>query len=76
MSEQAVELYPAHGWDCPECGAQNFCRGIALEPSEQEREELTAMGEGADGYWMTIPDEVECCDCGRKFPTIHWKDEG
>lgn len=73
-----VELYPAHGWDCDACGAQNFCRGVVFEPSEEERrelEELGMVGGQIDGHWTTIPGEVTCSECGASFETVHFEEE-
>lgn len=75
---ETVELYPAHGWDCPECGSQNFCRGITFEPSEEERREMTELlgaDEPVDGAWTTIPETVTCRVCDCEFPAKHFRDD-
>lgn len=71
MNKAKIELHPAHVWDCDECGRENFCRGIVVEPSEEERAEMEeAMGEPfVMGDWLTAPNEVTCAHCGAEFDT-------
>lgn len=57
-----VELHPAHVWDCPECGIENFVRSIVFEPDAQD------LQEGLEpGMWMTAPDSVTCHSCATTF---------
>jgi len=70
-----VELHPAHIWDCPECGAENFCRCVVMELSVEEREEMQSQMEpGEFGDWVTSPDSVTCNQCGREFRTEDMRD--
>jgi hypothetical protein len=67
-----VELHPAHVWDCDECGRENFCRGVVMEISEQDREAMIARYGGKEEDWQTgniisAPDEVTCAHCGQTF---------
>jgi hypothetical protein len=57
-----VELHPAHVWDCPECGIENFCRCVFFEPDAQDME----MGI-EQGMWLTAPDQVTCTSCATTF---------
>lgn len=65
-----IDLWPAHGWTCDECGRDNFCRGVVMECGEEEIKELQERF-GRDvpthGFWMTAPDEVKCSHCGVEF---------
>ena len=70
-----VVLNPAYSWDCPDCGAENFVRGIIPEMSEIEYKVTKAdlgIEPGDDGEIMLMPEEVTCCDCGGTFPTTHY----
>lgn len=66
-----VELWPAHGWTCDECGRDNFCRGVTMEISEEDRVMFLAeFGDDTpDGQWMLAPEHVECVHCGAAFDT-------
>ena len=57
--EKTVELHPAHVWDCPDCGGENFCRCVVFEPDEAD----IKMGY-LPGAWLTAPDWVTCAHCG------------
>lgn len=72
MTGRKVELWPAHGWTCDECGRDNFCRGIRLDESNPHYEELMAdieevFGPGESGEWTTRPDSVTCQHCATTF---------
>lgn len=70
MSEK-VELHPAHTWDCPDCGRENFCRGVTMEMSNEDVQEMIDRfgGEPTDhrSYWITAPESVTCAHCGKEF---------
>lgn len=80
MSEK-VELHPAHMWDCPECGRENFCRSIVYhpEPGETMRDVVAHVlgvepfevpdDMAENSFWMTAPDKVTCAHCGEAFET-------
>ena len=75
---ETVELYPTHGWDCPECGAQNFELGVVVEGDDEEiqRIKLDLGYEPWDeGILMKGPTEVECVDCHRQFKTIAYGED-
>lgn len=77
MSE-LVELHPAFIWDCPECGREQFERGIVAEFSEEDRDammEEQGLNPGLDGDWMLAPDQVTCNACGAVFKTKHMGEE-
>jgi len=69
---EVVELRPAYAWDCPECGRGHFFSALVPEYSADEAEDLLDeydIEPGDGGYFVSVPDEVECSDCGAKFPT-------
>ncbi len=77
MADEIVELHPAHMWDCPECGRENFCRCVLAVVPNEEREsfaekasfdpDMIAM---MQGDFVTAPDEVTCKFCETTFKTI------
>jgi hypothetical protein len=70
-----VTLNPAYSWDCPECGAENFERGIVPEMSPEELAATKAeMGiePWDEGSLMMMPTQVTCRGCGVKFATLHY----
>ena len=72
-----VNLRPAYVWDCPECGIENFCRGIVPEMSDEDLEELRSeqgIQPWEDGDFVMMPDEVQCEACNRVFTAQHLKD--
>ena len=74
MSEK-VELIPAFQWDCPECGRENFARGIVLEASSEEVQALRekfGVEPGEEGCFMGQPTEVTCAHCDELFETEHF----
>jgi len=78
MSNEKVELYPAHAWDCPECGAHQFEHGVVFEPSNEDRDFMVDEY-GIDpllemGFWTTIPEEVACSECNKTFKTKYYEE--
>jgi rubredoxin len=70
MTKEEVELLPAYMWDCPECGGENFERGIVPEMSEEDKAELREEhGVVEDGHWMLMPSKVTCRHCEATFDT-------
>ena len=73
MAEK-VELHFAYVWDCAECGRENFTRGVTLEMSgddEQELREDYGIEPHEQGDWMLAPDNVTCVHCNAEFETVH-----
>jgi DNA-directed RNA polymerase subunit RPC12/RpoP len=73
-TQSQVELIPAYVWDCPECGRENFQRGIIAPITEEDREEMV-LEENAVGHWTTIPNVVTCKHCGSAFDTVSYGDD-
>jgi len=72
-----VELHPAFFWDCPECGVENFCRGIVPEFSEEERAELReehGVNPWEQGSFVMQPEVVTCAECKAAFKAAHYED--
>lgn len=74
MIKEKVELFPAHRWDCPECGRQNYCDSWPVELSEEEMKEMRdeydiPNDESILGNFRTCPEEVECKFCKETFET-------
>lgn len=72
-----VELRPAYVWDCPECGRENFMRGLVPEFSDEDREALRqehGITPWDEGDFVMMPDRVECKHCSEVFCTEHFKD--
>lgn len=77
---ESVELHPAHTWDCPECGRENFCRCVTAELTPEDREEAMramydldaweVLPEGVSGHFLTAPDDVTCAHCGETFACV------
>lgn len=74
---EPVELRPAFQWTCPECGTDQFEAAIVVELSREEESELHhELGiEPGEGNWASMPDTVECRQCEREYPTLHFGDE-
>jgi hypothetical protein len=73
--EREVELRPAHAWDCPGCGLENFAKCIPAEltPAERARmREMTDLGEDQDADILASPTQVKCARCGREYPARAW----
>ena len=67
-----VELHPAYMWDCPECGAENFERGVIVEMDEEGIQALRrdyGVEDAVTGDFMMAPEEVTCRKCGKEFTT-------
>jgi hypothetical protein len=76
--EEKVELHPAYSWDCPECGSEQFARGIVFEPSaEDERlmRETNGVPPGEIGDWVSMPTRVRCIFCRCEFETVHIRED-
>lgn len=76
-AEDMVELRPAYSWDCDECGAENFTRGLIPELSAEDLAELRdehGVQPWEAGDFMAMPDTVKCHSCAGVFPTQHMKD--
>lgn len=70
-----VTLNPAYSWDCPECGVENFERGIVPEMSPEELAQTKAdmgMEPWEEGEIMMMPTSVVCRGCGASFATLHY----
>lgn len=68
--DEAVELRLAYEWDCPECGRQQFHRGMVFDGPPEEKEEIReelGVQPWEEGTLMTSPDYVTCKDCGETF---------
>lgn len=75
MWDDRVELVPAHGWTCPDCGTDHFVRAVAIEMGEEERAatlERLDIEPWQDGTLLTAPIRVQCPDCGRQFGTVEF----
>lgn len=73
-----VELLPAYMFDCPDCGRENFARGLVPSLSEEEIEEMRAemgLSEFDAGHFMQMPTEVSCKHCWSKFKTKHYLED-
>lgn len=69
-----VELHQAFFWICDECGADNFCRGIAAEspfaddhPAMQAFRDQDTDTHEISGEWVMQPTEVTCAKCNATF---------
>lgn len=75
---ERVELRPAFAWDCPECGVEQFHRGVVPEMSpedEQEAREALGMESWEEGQLMTAPDSVTCSNCGQTFEAFDFGED-
>lgn len=77
----SVRLMQAYYWQCEDCGQDNYDRGVLAEfgPGEKEQafREFHDLGpeeplpENWDQFQLvTIPDEVECGSCHRRWTTV------
>lgn len=78
---KSVELHAAFTFDCDECGAEQFARGVTISPESidpddmptSDTEEAEAIREwmaaGGGGSWMTKPAVVRCKSCWATFRT-------
>ena len=69
MTLKTVELRSAYTFTCEECGRDTFGRLIAVEMSQEDRENLVfKYGELAEqGDWEMWPEQVKCSHCGVEF---------
>lgn len=74
---EPVELRPAFQWTCPECGTDQFEAAVVVEMSREEQSEMQMdYGETfRNGDWVMAPETVECRNCEREYPTMHFNDE-
>lgn len=75
--ETSVELHLAFHWVCPECGIDNWCRGIApdLPPEEKAKaRENLGIEVWEEGALMMRPESVECLACKCRFETLESED--
>ena len=66
-----IELHPAYFWDCPECGRENFVRGISPEFTDEDLQVLKAehgVQPWETGDFVMMPTNVECGECHAEFP--------
>ena len=73
---EPVELRPAHAWDCPECGRENFARCIvaSLPPDELAiAKERFGFSEEQEGCFLTKPDFVTCMWCHTMYETCDYE---
>ena len=68
-----AELLPAFFWICPECGVDNFERGLVAEMSEGEmmdvRQELD-LSDFEEVELIGHPEVVICKECGAEFKAM------
>ena len=72
---EKVELQPAFSWTCPECGRENFHRGLVRELPPEEEQELRdehGVQPWELGHFVTQPESVECTHCSHSFPTVDY----
>ena len=73
-----VELHPAYQWDCPECGKENFARGVVPEMSEDDLAEMRddfGVQPWELGQFMLMPEVVQCKHCEFGFETFRMGDD-
>lgn len=75
---EKVELLPAFFWICPECGIDNFERGLVAEMSDAEmidiRQELD-LSEFEEVELVGHPEEVTCKECNTEYEAICQDDD-
>ena len=66
-----AELHIAYMFDCDECGAENFVRGVRVELSQNEMEFVKDFHNIVDEDCLLTqqPSEVTCKACGAHFYT-------
>lgn len=72
-----VELRPAYCWDCPDCGRENFVRGLVPELSSEDLEEMRnehGIEPWDAGDFVAMPEIVKCIHCHIQFETEHFND--
>jgi hypothetical protein len=84
----AVELFQAFMWICPDCGAENFVRAVAIDMIDDDEDVLNGefgVQPWEDGEFVIAPDLVKCCDCSNEYNTAEcdedpgandWKTDG
>lgn len=76
MTSDPVELIPAYVYDCPECGRENFVRGVVVDlpPDEMTRmREEFGYEPWDDGLFLTIPNTVTCKWCASVFSAVDFR---
>ena len=68
-----VELHAAWRWDCPECGLEQWVRGIHLEDEHLSERQLNILGDAE--WWVMYPGEVSCGDCKSGYAVVQGLDE-
>lgn len=69
-----VELHPAYFWDCPECGTENFERGVLVEMDDEKLTQFKEDNEidpDEEGCLILSPSLVQCCECGCAYRALH-----
>lgn len=68
--ENSVELHLAFSWDCPNCGREQFTRGVQPEFSPEDLERIR-VEKGVDpelcGSFLMQPEKVCCAECEQWF---------
>lgn len=73
-----VEVHPAHMWDCPHCGTENFHRSISIQMTPDELREQ-GIEEDDIQHWekCTVPPcVVTCKKCGSRYRTTPDHEDG
>ena len=69
---RTVEMFQAFRWFCMDCGTENFDRGVEMDLTEEEEEELR-FSMGIDpldkGAFIRISRTVTCRECLMMFNT-------
>jgi hypothetical protein len=83
----SIVLEEAYCWQCPQCGAENFCRSELLEISAAEKRVVMAKAEGIDVEEIILSDEeldampfacnpskVKCFGCEIEYPVAEFSE--
>ena len=70
---ETVELHAAWRWDCPECGREQWVRGIQLETEHLSEEQRDRLEEAE--WWVLYPEMVQCKDCKSPYYVQQGLDE-
>lgn len=68
--DETVELHDAFFFICPNCGKENYKRGIVAEMSEEEEskiKEQMGIDPWQEGQFVMAPDKVSCKKCKKSF---------
>lgn len=72
-----VELRPAYSWDCPDCGRENFVRGLVPEFSDEDLQDLRdnhGLQPWDTGDFVMMPQSVQCKHCRSVFSAQNFKE--